>query len=489
MTATFRVVVISPPGYRHAAAFHEMAESLYHAIRSLGYPASVEYNRFAAGAIHIVLGSNLVGPSAVGEIPEGSIIYNLEQIDATSKWWHQGLQALVSRCETWDYSERNIETFARLGVSRPVIHVPVGYVPELTRIAASPDEDIDVLFYGSLNDRRRVVLDELKARGLNVVSLFGVYGRERDAYIARAKVVLTLHMYPAKIFEQVRVSYLLSNHKAVVAECDADSAVEPGVENAVRLAPYEKLVDACLELVNRPAERAQLAYAGYRWITRRSFAASLAPQLERLARERRLDRVAPVPRQIRIGGFQVPLDGWLCVDEGNASADIVLRAGHSLPVGRVRDTLRYGRVLLETEGFDLIDAGSWPTRVDDFEGFMHDCARLLRFGGRLKLRVPHDLSVGAWEHPRTRRAFSERSFAVFGDAHLALGWGDCALETTDLQFELSPHGATLKAQGVSVDNLLRTPRAVEHILVTLVRRGYRGLPGAEQPRTDRADLT
>ena len=71
MTATFRVVVISPPGYRHAAAFHEMAESLYHAIRSLGYPASVEYNRFAAGAIHIVLGSNLVGPSAVGEIPEG----------------------------------------------------------------------------------------------------------------------------------------------------------------------------------------------------------------------------------------------------------------------------------------------------------------------------------------------------------------------------------------------------------------------------------
>ena len=83
---------------------------------------------------------------------------------------------------------------------------------------------------------------------------------------------------------------------------------------------------------------------------------------------------------------------WLRYGTGSSR-----RAGHSLPVGRVRDTLRYGRVLLETEGFDLIDAGSWPTRVDDFEGFMHDCARLLRFGGRMKLRVPHDLSVGAWE--------------------------------------------------------------------------------------------
>ena len=62
--------------------------------------------------------------------------------------------------------------------------------------------------------------------------------------------------------------------------------------------------------------------------------------------------------------------------------------------------------------------------------------------------------------------------------------GQVMAGNADLQFELSPHGATLKAQGVSVDNLLRTPRAVEYILVTLVRRGYRGLPGAEQPRTD-----
>jgi hypothetical protein len=478
MTAAFRVVIVSPPGYRHSAAFHEVAESLHHAIRSLGYPSSVGYNRFAAGATHIVLGSNLVGPDAVSLIPPGSVIYNLEQIDAQSRWWHAGLQTLVNTHETWDYSRRNIETFASLGVTRPVHHVPIGYVPELTRIPPAAVEDIDVLFYGSTNERRAKVLDALRARGLNVVQLFGMYGRERDAHIARAKVVLSLHLYPAKILETVRVSYLLANHKAVVAECESDTAFEPGIDAAVRLAPYEKIVEATVALVASPAERAQLADAGYRWITGQPLAATLAPHLERLARAAESAGSAARPTRLRFGGFQAPIPDWLCVDEANPAADVQVRTDSGLPMNEARDTLRFGRVALEAESFDEIDAGDWPARTADFEGFMRDCARLLRFGGVLRVRVPHDLSADAWARPGTRRVFSERSFNGFADAHIALSWGDCALELKDLRYELSEFGATLKAQGADADNLVRTPRTVDRIVATLERRGYRALPGA-----------
>src|SRR5580658_4511667 len=85
---------------------------------------------------------------------------------------------------------RNIfTTWEVLRCARPPIHVPLGYVPELRRIQASKVQNIDVLFYGSLNERRSRILQALKDSGVKVHSAFGVYGKERDALIARSKIV------------------------------------------------------------------------------------------------------------------------------------------------------------------------------------------------------------------------------------------------------------------------------------------------------------
>ena len=58
-----------------------------------------------------------------------------------------------------------------------------------------------------------------------------------------------MHYYDANIFELVRVSYLLANRKAVVAECNPGTEIDPDIADAVQLAPYEGLVGACVELV------------------------------------------------------------------------------------------------------------------------------------------------------------------------------------------------------------------------------------------------
>ncbi len=475
----FRVVVISPPGYRHSAAFAEVAETLHYAIRANGYACGIDYNRFTAGAVHIVLGSNLVSEAAAPAIPAGSVIYNLEQIDAGSRWWHAGLRALVERCETWDYSQRNIETFATLGVARAVVHVPMGCVPELNRIALAPAEDVDVLFYGSVNERRLKILEALRARGLTVAQLFGVYGSERDAWIARAKVVLNLHLYPAKILEIVRLTYLLQNRKAIVAEAGADTALEPGIADAVRLAPYEGIVDACAELCADAEQRTALAEAGERWAADRSMTAILAPHLARLAAAQASPEPAPLPLRLKFGGFSVPLADCLCVDRDNPAADITLGASASaLPMQTPFDTVRYGRISLLPDSFDQVDAGDWPAKVPDLEIFLRQCARLLRPGGRLDLDVPHDLSGDAWNHPGARRALSERSFAAYADAHVQLGWGDAALEVETLNVDLTDLGMKLKSGGADADMLLRTPRAVARVRVTLRRRGHRALPNS-----------
>jgi hypothetical protein len=157
----------------------------------------------------------------------GTIVYNLEQIDESSSWCSPTYLRMLQSCQVWDYSAPNIASLTRLGVTVKVRHVPVGYVPELTRIAAGPAEDIDVLFYGSMNERRNNVISQLRQAGLNAHTVFGMYGPARDALIARSKVVLNMHYYEANIFELVRVSYLLANRKAVVAECKPGTKIGP----------------------------------------------------------------------------------------------------------------------------------------------------------------------------------------------------------------------------------------------------------------------
>lgn len=260
----FLISVLHPPGYRHAAAFQEIAETLCFGLRRLGCVAAIQENRFAADATNIVLGANLIGEKMIDMIPANSILYNLEQIDPTSKWFAPTFQRLVREFVVWDYSARNIECIRQLGgAAADVRHVPIGYVPEMSRITAAANQDIDVLFYGSANARRIRILDALRATGLNLHTAFDVYGAERDALISRSKVVLNMHYYDSSIFEIVRVSYLLANRKAVVSECHGGTEMDVDMQDAVAPAHYDRLVDACVDLVGNLRSRAVLEQRGF----------------------------------------------------------------------------------------------------------------------------------------------------------------------------------------------------------------------------------
>ncbi|MGO9151810.1 hypothetical protein, partial [Mycobacterium sp.] len=198
--------------------------------------------------------------------------YNLEQLGNDSPWMEMPeFIDLLRRYPTWDYSQANIERLAAMGLPRPT-YVPIGYVPELTRIAPAP-EDIDVLFYGMLSERRYAVLRELHDRGLRVKWLSGALGASRDAWIARSKIVLNVHYWEAKIFEIARVSYLLANRRAVVSERGADPTLERELASGVAFADYDELVDRCVELLGDERARRELAERGYRAFSARDQAA------------------------------------------------------------------------------------------------------------------------------------------------------------------------------------------------------------------------
>ena len=187
--------------------------------------------------------------------------------------------SLLRRFAVLDYSAANTQALHDAGIAHAK-HLPIGYVPRLTRIAPALEPDIDVLFYGSLNARRTAILDALKARGLNVVHLFGTYGAARDAMIARAKIVLNMHFYDAAIFEIVRVSYLLANAKCVVSEGAPDDPDAAPFKDGLCLCRYDDIVARCASLVADAARREALARRGFDLVTRRPQAELLRAAFE-----------------------------------------------------------------------------------------------------------------------------------------------------------------------------------------------------------------
>jgi hypothetical protein len=410
----FQITLVRPEGFLHTEAFREVAETLQFGFRSLGHTAQIQENVFDATATNVLLGSHLLSLQQASEIPAGSVIYNLEQLGGPSL--PAQFYELARHHRIWDYSPQNIKQWKAISCARPPILVPLGYVPELSRIQSSKVQDIDVLFYGSSNQRRIQIVKALEDSGVAVRTLFGVYGRERDEVIARSKIVLNIHFYEAKVFEVVRVSYLLANSKAVVTESCTDPGVEEGLAGSVMSCPYEALVEKCLSLLKNDEERRRLESRGFEWFSYRKESEILSKALQESQNSASDTREVQVPTKLNLGSGKDWRDDHFNVDiDGYWQPDAVLDFNRPLPIGQLLETERFGAVLLENNSFDEILANDSLEHIPSLMTAMNSCLNLLKVGGLFRISVPYDLSWGAWQDPTHVRAFNERSWLYYTD--------------------------------------------------------------------------
>ena len=258
----FTVWVVQPLSYPHARCFIEVAAAVAYSLRKLGHEVAFDPGRgsFITNPLpwkgtrsfgrSIIIGANLM-PNI--PMPEDAIIFNLEQVSSDKGrgdlWSTCDLIHMLRRHTVWDYSKTNIAHLKTLGVG-DIHYCGIGYTPEMSCIEPAPVQDIDILHYGALCQRRVDILNALtntrihdadgKERLICVEHLSGVYGEERDRMIARSKVVLNVHQFvDAKIFEIVRVAWLLANKKCVVSEGGGqDPELEAFGKRAVALVDY-----------------------------------------------------------------------------------------------------------------------------------------------------------------------------------------------------------------------------------------------------------
>ena len=260
--------------------YQEVIDALRWGFTQLGFEVSSGRNQIRNDATNVVLGGQLLQEHDIERFAPETIFYNLEQLAGIpAQALKPVLRAIAARCRVWDYSERNMEIWQSLNPAQPPTVVPIGFAPILQRIAKR-DEDIDVLFYGLPSARRLTVYQEACVLGLKCVFACGLYGPSRDDLIARSKLVLNINMYDhARIFEIVRVSYLLSNGKAVVSDDYADTHIELDLRDAVRFAKLEDVPQTCADLIADDNARRQLESRGREIFARRDIRAILRAAL------------------------------------------------------------------------------------------------------------------------------------------------------------------------------------------------------------------
>jgi 2-polyprenyl-3-methyl-5-hydroxy-6-metoxy-1,4-benzoquinol methylase len=453
----YHIALIKPTGYPHSECFREVAEGLLWGLQSLGHTATLGENTIDAVAINIVLGGHLLTEEEARMLFPSTILYNLEQLgSAALPPWYLGL---ASRLRVWDYSRLNLEKWRQLPCLLPLLLVEVGFAPGLRRIAPAPQQDIDVLFYGSMNDRRSAILQRLQAAGLSTHHVFGVYGSERDGLIARAKVVLNVHFYEAAVFEVVRVSYLLANGKAVVCEQSPDLG---DLADAVAACPYEELVERCIGLVADDGARRVLEARAVAIFARRG-------QVE-ILRKALAGGAASFPRTLNLGSGKDWREDCLNIDINDYwKPDAVLDISQPLAPCFDLDTERFGSIRIEPGCFDAVLANDVLEHIPNLVRAMTTVLQLLRPGGLFHIQVPYDLSLGGWQDPTHVRAFNENSWLYYTDWFWYLGWRESRFHLDRLEFVLSAVGERLKG-ACEREDLVRSPRAVDSMRLTMSKR-------------------
>ena len=258
------VCLIKPKNYIHYLALQELAELIHFSVLELGLKSQITFNYCDnnPSTKNIVLGAHLLNDNLIEDIPKNTIIFNTEQIESITENWKKKILNLARKnIIFWDYSQYNLDYLSKtINIKGKLFQI--GYQKELNRINHNIVKNIDVLFYGSINTRREHIINKLKDRKINVKTLFGVYGKERDDLIAKSKLILNMHMYDSKIFEIVRVFYLLSNSIPVISEVGSDTKFNNDFLDLICKSTYENIEKNIIYLLENDKKRIELGENG-----------------------------------------------------------------------------------------------------------------------------------------------------------------------------------------------------------------------------------
>jgi len=412
------LAIIQPDGYVHSLGFLDQAQYFRHMFRRLGARVTMGKNRLREDAVNFVFGAHLGFPSDWTD-RHACVFVNLEQLGEGGAAVSPDYLNLLRRSAVVDYDAANVPAYAQ-----DVTDVPIftfGYGAYLDQPALPLEQrPIDLLFFGSMNPRRKAFIAQVEAAGLNVAMFdAAIYGPERDHFIRQAKAVLNCHFYESNRFEQARAFHCLSLGTPVISEYTPTTQPAPAFIDSVLWLPGE--VREWFELhFDTPAfhEEARKRLEAFRTPdATHDPLAQFADMLDfasgfRKGFESVRDPAPWSPRAIHLGAGADYKPGWLNIDASDASQpDLVLDLAQPLALPCDLPTRHGGTVRLQADSVELVFADASAARPADLPAILLNVLQLLQPGAACAIEQP----CGPGRSPRL-------DWSDFTDGFARQGW-------------------------------------------------------------------
>lgn len=158
-------------------------------------------------------------------------------------------------------------------------------------------KDIDVLFYGYINDRRKNVLDALSQKFKVVVPKFSISPEGNDSLchlIERSKVVLNIYFYDYnKVYDYYRNSFVIANKGLLIAEKhdNQDDEIEynmKGCEDVLVLSEYDQIVPTVCKYIHKSNDEIRdIVDKQYKWFKKYPMTDFIVPFFDKMQMQMR----------------------------------------------------------------------------------------------------------------------------------------------------------------------------------------------------------
>lgn len=425
-TQEYNLVIIQPTGYIHSLGFIDQARYFRYQLAILGKTASITKNRLRRNSINIIFGAHLGFDASLKET-HTCIFVNLEQLGSNGSQQTASYINLLKSSHVIEYDSKNLISYSSEPSKIPII--TFGYAPYLDKQTCKlEDRPIDILFFGSINERRKSIIDRIESTGISV-SVFDhpVYGPERDEYITQSKAVLNCPFYDSNMFEQARVSQCLSLGTPIISELNPTSQPPIIFQSSVEWVENANLEKYFLQrfLTTSWFTDVSKQLSFFRKQNTSSDFTKLILYCKEASSHQYINTIKAPEKatKINLGSGKDYKSGWLNIDViESAQPDVLLDLGNQqqFPIKVV--SITGNQITLDRSQISHIYANNVLEHVPNLTVLMSNCLELLKLDGILEIEVPYEKSLTAWQDPTHLRAMNENSWIYYTDWFWYLGW-------------------------------------------------------------------
>lgn len=439
MTQRINLCIMQPQGYIHSLGFLDQARFVRYQLRQLGADVTLGKNRLREDAINIIFGAHLGFPAQLKD-RYTCIIFNLEQLGEGGAIVSNAYLDLLRSSAVIDYDVRNLAAYGCKDGEIPIVSFQ--YAPYLSAIPPLPlkDRPIDLLFFGSVNERRQALFERIEACGWKVSRFdYPLYSEERDQFVRQSKAVFNCHFYQSSRFEQARAFHTLSLGTPVISERSNFTTPPPAFEETVSWLSDDDLDDfftnefmseQWLQRADKQLKSFALTDDAKLWLIANDYCQAIW-NIDSKEKTTQIWR----PTQLNLGSGKDYKPGWLNVDIiERAQPDLVLDLSKEVYFPIKTSTLGGGQVVLEENSLDKIYANNVLEHVPDLPCLMTNLLALLKEDGEFELEVPYEKSISAWQDPTHLRAMNLNSWVYYTNWFWHLGWFEYRFEISQFQW-------------------------------------------------------